>query len=193
MLNTTICTGIRLSTATVDVRRLVLIGCGLTRSNLAPHPFRFRPRGALLVAYQCCMDAGGEYLMVMASNIDVYTDTDASQQLCHFDYDRGKPGYPEAHLQIEGTAPALETWRDTADLSRVHFPTGHRRYRLILEDVIEFLIMEGFASPHDGWESAIAAGRADFARRQLSAAVLNDPETARAALAESDRRGSATA
>ncbi len=168
---------------------LVFVGCGLTRNNLAPSAFRFAPRGALLVAYQCRMDAGDEHLMVTASTIEVYADAGATRQLCHFDYDRDKQGYPEAHLQIVGTAPALAEWRDRSELDRIHFPTGHRRYRLILEDVIEFLVLEGFAAARDGWEEAVATGKAEFGRRQLAAAVLTDPQTARAALAEASRRG----
>jgi hypothetical protein len=69
--------------------------------------------------------------------------------VCHFDYERDKAGgYPEAHLQVPGQSGALAAMTsgpDKRSLDRLHFPVGGRRFRPILEDVIEFLIVEQLA------------------------------------------------
>jgi hypothetical protein len=51
-----------------------------------------------------------------------------------------------------------------------------------LEDVVEFLIVEGFAEGREGWLRALNRHRAGFHRIQLAAALRRDPETAQHAL-----------
>ena len=71
--------------------------------------------------------------------------------LVPFDYERGKSGYPEAHLQVYGESAALAAWKGTPksrQLARLHFPVRGRRYRPTLEDVVEFLIAKELAVPH---------------------------------------------
>lgn len=105
-----------------------------------------------------------------------------------FDYERNKRGYPEAHLQVYGQSAALAAWdagpSGKRGLERLHFPVGGRRYRPILEDVIEFLVTEQLADGREGWPDVIEAERREYRRIQLRAAIRRDPETARAAVAD---------
>ncbi len=142
-----------------------------------------RPRSWLDVQYKLRLDDAGDYLMVDTSFFGLYADDEEQSCLCHFDYERNKTsGYPEAHLQVYGQSTALNNWRGTLrtrELAKLDFPAGGRRYRTILEDVIEFMIVEQLADPCDGWEEVLAAERRDFQRLQLRAAIRRDPETAR--------------
>ena len=72
-------------------------------------------------------------------------------------------------------------------LHRLHFPAGGRRFRLTLEDVIEFLVAARLASGRQGWADVVAAEREEFYRIQLRAAVRRDPETARDVLRTLDQ------
>jgi hypothetical protein len=103
-----------------------------------------------------------------------------SSVLCRLDYDRGKQGYPESHLQIKGESAALAAWsgKPRRELERLHFPMGGRRYRPILEDFIEFLILEGLAEARPGWRDVLDAARVAYHRVQLRAAIRRDPWTA---------------
>lgn len=132
------------------------------------------------------MDSAGEYLMVDASNVSVYAADDDGKTLCRFDYERDKQGYPEAHLQIYGESAALAMWtgEPRRELDRLHFPTGGRRYRPALEDVIEFLIAEGLADGRPGWRDVLDAEREAYWRTQLRAAIRRDPWTALAAMGD---------
>jgi hypothetical protein len=186
LLNTTVCDGVMIAAVVAKPDR-VHVGCGLAPDVLVPPtPFpvrvgRRKPSCWLDVSYRLCLDRAG-YLMVMSSYFGVYANAVGSMCLCHFDYERDKPGYPEAHLQVHGESAALTAMRPDRDqrrLERLHFPSGGRRYRVILEDVIEFLVAEGFASPRRRWAEAIARERAEYEQIQLRAAVRADPETAR--------------
>jgi hypothetical protein len=132
------------------------------------------------------LDSSGEYLEVDKSFIGTYATDDAVTSLCHFDYERDKKGYPEAHLQINGESDALAAWsgKPRRELGRLHFPTGGRRYRPVLEDFVEFLIVEGLADGRRGWRDVLNAEREAYRRIQLRAAIRRDPWSALAALSE---------
>lgn len=49
-------------------------------------------------------------------------------------------------------------------MQRLHFPVGGRRFRPILEDVIEFLIAEKLAEPRARWADALGRERANYQR-----------------------------
>lgn len=132
------------------------------------------------------MDPEGEYLMVDASNVSVSAGDEDGETLCRFDYERDKQGYPEAHLQIYGESAALAAWSGNPrrQLDRLHLPTGGRRYRPALEDVIELLIVEGLADGRAGWQDVLNAEREAYWRIQLRAAIRRDPWTALAAVGD---------
>lgn len=195
VLNTTLCTGIKMSTLVSADRKVVNVGYGLSKTQVTtlPIPVRRgtrRPRCWLDVQYRLKLDEEATYLMVHSSFFGLYGDAETAMCLCHFDYERNKSdGYPEAHLQVDGESAALAGWTGsprTKELGRLHFPAGNRRYRTILEDVIEFMIVERLADPCEGWEQVIARERQEFQRLQLRAAIRRDPETAREMVRELD-------
>lgn len=192
LLNTTICTGVRIAAVISTDPNVILVGHGLTRSSLVPEPFpvqigQGKPACWLDVGYRLCLDEEARHLMVMASYFGIHAAGQERTPLCHFDYERGKSGYPEAHLQVSGESAALAAWEGDLSgrrgLDRLHFPMGGRRYRPILEDVIEFLVTEGLAGARDRWRDVIEAGRREYQQIQLRAAIRRDPQTARSAVA----------
>ena len=174
---------------------------GQSRSSYVPlrsasdHPVWLRIAGRLF------LDPAG-FLTVRASSFALAAG-DPPAELLHYDYERDKVAYPDAHIQVEAASGAwagllASSGRSAAGLGKIHLPVGGRRYRPAIEDLMETLILEDLVEPHPGWEKVIDAGRDDFRRRQLRAAIRNDPDTAAAALRllrydvdEPDRSGSA--
>jgi len=193
VLNTTICDGPTITAVVNRTRTEVRVGHGLTKKNpVETQRFRVRRGGGktwcwLNLSYRLCLDNEQQYLTVTSSFIGVYAADEDRSCLCHFDYERDKADYPEAHLQVFGDSLALAEWGGRAQdrgLHRLHFPVGGRRYRPILEDVIEFLVSEKLATAKDGWNDVVQEGRKTFQRLQLRAAIRRDPETARQMLVE---------
>lgn len=194
LLNTTICDGPTITAIVHPSRPEVYVGHGLTKISLESQRFRVR-RGTgktwcwLNLSFRLCLDDDQQYLTVRSSFIGIYAEDNDPSCLCHFDYERDKADYPEAHLQVFGDSQALETISPRAQergLHRLHFPVGGRRYRPCMEDVIEFLITEKLAPSRDGWQEVVRAGRENFRRMQLRAAIRNDSDTARQMLGELD-------
>ncbi len=127
------------------------------------------------------------YLTVKSS---AYTLSAVTQddELLHYDYERDKDDYPDAHLQVRAGSAAWDallaaSGKGTGSLHKIHLPVGGRRYRPALEDVLEALITEGIVEPRgSSWQRVIDAGREKFRERQLAAAVRRQPEIAAAAL-----------
>lgn len=192
LLNTTICDGVRISTVISEDPNLVLVGYGLAKPSLITEPFlvqigRRKANCSLDISYRLCLDDASQYLTVISSFFAVYANDAGRSCLCHFDYERDKAGgYPEAHLQVPGESAALQAMSGPAgkrSLDRLHFPVGGRRFRPILEDVIEFLIVEKLARPRDdNWKNALDREREAYYRIQVQAAIRRSPEIARQAL-----------
>jgi hypothetical protein len=93
----------------------------------------------------------------------VYLDAQMRHCFCRYDFERDKgDGFPESHLHVYGEttairAAAVETAAADKQLGDLHFPLGGRRFRPSLEDLIEFLIVEGFASAKPGHEDVLAS------------------------------------
>jgi hypothetical protein len=194
LLNGTVCDGITVQAYVYKPDHL-LVGHGLSKESLEVQPFRLRigpgrPHGWMEISYRLRLDDESQYLTVASSYVGIYADDADRSLLCHVDYERDKPhGYPEAHIQVEGTSAALAAWRLTNSaaappLRDLHFPVGGRRYRPALEDIIEFLIAEKLAAPRPGWESVLNTSRGDFRRLQLLAAIRRDLPTATQAVRE---------
>jgi hypothetical protein len=127
------------------------------------------------------------YLTVHSSSYQIATGAAADKELFRFDYERGKSPYAEAHLQVNADSPALRELMTALDkpravLHRLHLPVGGRRYRPALEDVLEFLIVEGVVTPLRGWEEVLHPSRDTFRQAQLRAAIWKEPDLAREAL-----------
>jgi hypothetical protein len=196
LLNATICDGIRIATVISADPNRVHVGHGLAKPSLITEPFsvrvgRRKSTCSLDVSFRLCLDDVSQYLTVVSSFFGVYANDPGHSCLCHFDYERDKAGgYPEAHLQVPGQSGALAAMISSPDkrsLDRLHFPVGGRRFRPILEDVIEFLIVEQLARPRDaGWKDVLDREREEYYRIQLQAAVRRSPDTARQALSSLD-------
>lgn len=195
LLNATVCDGVRLSAA-LQPNGAFLVSYKLSErdQNLGKAiPVTLGRKAAscyLGLSFRLVPDAEQSYLMVESSVIALYEDEDEAVELLHYDYERDKPhGYPEAHLQIEASSDAWaqmcrRAGRADRPLKRLHLPVGGRRYRPTVEDVVEFLVVEGLAEGRRGWKEAVESGRTAFQRRQTRAAVRRDPVAAQAVLRE---------
>lgn len=99
---------------------------------------------------------------------------DPATELFHYDYERDKDDYPDAHMQIRASSDAWDhvlaaSGIAPGSLHKLHLPVGGRRYRPALEDILEMLIVEGIVSPRPGWQKVIDDGREEFRGRQLAA------------------------
>jgi hypothetical protein len=194
LLNRTVTNGVTLPTVLVARDRCVT-GPGITKTDLRPKAVgltigRKPPTAYLRVIFTLEMDDEQRYLAATSSTVGVYADPDSKQMLCHYDYARNPThGYPDPHFQVSGTSQALHTIggqapNATANLRDLHFPVGGRRFRPTLEDVIEFLILEGIAVARDGWDDAVKDHRRRWHEKQLRAATRRDPHAAVEALRE---------
>ena len=185
LLNKTVCNGAVVKAAVVKDadESIMIVGTDLDDVYAArPVPLhidRKKPKCWLDAQFRCDLDDRG-FLRVLSSYFGIYAP-DAETPLCHYDYEREKEGYPAAHVQIDGTCSALGALpgpRTDKDLAKLHFPVGGRRYRPTLEDMVEFVVMEGFASGRRGWRKAVNDHRDRFHRIQLRAAVRRMPDVA---------------
>jgi hypothetical protein len=157
---------------------------------MIPLSIRKSPKLYLGMLFKIAPDDAGRYPMVRSSVMFLSPDDDpAGRVLLHYDYERDKDDYPEAHLQVCATSPAWEEaigryGRRGRPLERLHLPVGGRRFRPILEDLIEFLATEKLAELRSGWRTWVKRGRDDFAERQLRAAVRRNPDVAISILRE---------
>lgn len=190
LLNATITDGLRLSPVVAGGRKeLVFLGFKLTKDNLVAKeafPLNSFSRQSLFMSvyFRLELDPEGRYLTVGSSSFGVYESADVrsgSGALFRYEYERNKAdGYPEAHLHARcdwelGGVPARST----------HLPLGDRRYRPCLEDVVQYLIVEGACSPrNEQWRATLDVTRNEFHERQFRAAIRRSPDLARAALAE---------
>jgi hypothetical protein len=164
---------------------------------MIPLALKRKPRLYLGLFFRLGPDDARRYPMVQSSVMYLSPDADESRLLLHYDYERDKDGYPEAHLQVCASSEAWEevtsqAWdedargyvlRDRA-LERLHLPVGGRRFRPTVEDMIEFLVTEQLVERRDDWAEHVAVGRRNFEERQLRAAVRRNPDAALAILRE---------
>ena len=84
----------------------------------------------------------------------------------HYDFHREpRNEYPGAHFQVASSSDWLtelcERARISRPLGRFHFP-GSKRYRPTVEDVIDFLVVEGIARARDGWLDVVRLHREEW-------------------------------
>lgn len=142
----------------------------------------------LTIAYRVYLDGDG-YLTVEQSVYFLSTGPDSNHltELLHYDYERDKEGYPEAHIQVIASSEAWDavlasSGRPKAGVGKLHLPVGGRRFRPALEDLIEALINERILDGAPGWPRIVKEHRDEFRRLQLRAAIRRDPEVAALAL-----------
>lgn len=201
LLNRTVTDGMRLAAVVSDSRgTTVHVGRGIGRRDLnvksLPLTIGKRlPVAHLFVAYLLESDPEREHLAVVKSQYGIYRDGDSRQMLVHWDYQREpKNAYAAAHVQVNGECEHFDILTEQArnagrvspkrPLRDFHFPVGGRRFRPTLEDVVEFLAVEGLAEVRSDWATAVKEHRERWEERQLRAAVRRFPEIALAQLRE---------
>ncbi|WP_245242153.1 hypothetical protein [Streptomyces sp. NEAU-H3] len=136
-----------------------------------------RPNLWMEVSFQLRFDDEREYLAVQQSFVGVFKGRESKEGLFHYDYERRKgDGYPDAHLQVYGSSAAWEEALPGRPLTKLHFPMGGTRFRPCVEDVVEFLIVEGVVNPRRGWKEVLNTSRNRFQENQLKAAMRRNPQ-----------------
>lgn len=185
LLNATVTTGVRLGSVTRYAhqweRVTGYIGYHVTGGLLEPDDLLPAGHAFLAVSYTLDLDDEG-YALVRKSRFAIYGQADDAQPFVRFEYERDAEKYPVAHIQVHGESEALgklnEKSGQSKALSKLHLPVGGKRYRPTLEDVIQFLIEEGYAEERMGYQEAIKETLEPYFARQLGAAVRRDPVTA---------------
>ena len=183
LLNATVCDGAYLGVIERPDGSVVL-GTELRKLGRAK-PVRLRAVGTvplwLTVHMRTTLDPDG-YLVTQEST---YTFSKGHEpvELLHYDYERDKTGFPDAHVQIVGNSAdwddvLVASGRPRGGLGKLHLTAGGRRYRPSLEDLVEMLIDENFLRPKPGSRERLAVSREAFQRRQLRAAIRRDPDAA---------------
>jgi hypothetical protein len=189
LLNRTAASGVLL-TALIDHRNgICRVGKGLSRDNLNVEPVELLSgaKGAsvfLFASHRLVWDQEQQYLASYDSAFRLYADADFLEPLLRYEYVRDNSPHPEAHIHVHAewtcTAPML----GTSPPRKLHLPVGGRRFRPSLEDLIEFLINEGFTAGKPAWQQAIADHREEWMALQLKAAVRRSPGIALEVLRE---------
>lgn len=157
------------------------------------------PRLQLTVSYNCVWDRAAEFLAVDKANIAVRA-INVGEPLFRYEFLR-KPtgGLPCAHLHVHARRDALthlmvlsgegsqrgkrrkeavHRLGGVPRMSELHFPLGGIRFRPCVEDVLHMLVDEfGVGTPDNALE-VLAAGREEWRRTQLRAAVRDCPQAA---------------
>jgi hypothetical protein len=184
LLNGTVCDGAYIGVIEAPGGRVVL-GTELRKVGQRALPTPLRTSGNvplwLTVHMRTSLDPQG-YLVTQASTYALSKGREPVE-LLHYDYERDKRRYPDAHVQIVGDSADWDdvlaaSGRPRGGLSKLHLTVGGRRYRPSLEDLIEMLIDEGFVDARPGSRELLGASRERFQRRQLRAAIRRDPEAA---------------
>lgn len=165
------------------------IGTRLSREDLQSDmvPMRTRARTKIWLDISSIWYLNDEgHLTAMSTYWGVALGDDRVS-LMHYDYERDKEIYTEAHLQMHGSHPLLEQMlrevgRAGDRLSSLHFPVGGRRLRPSIEDVLEGLAAERLVEGRKGWEKVLKDSRREYRKIQIAAVVRSNQETAAAAL-----------
>jgi hypothetical protein len=175
----------------------VTVGTRLERGKSRPVRMRSGAPGGISIDVSCQLtfdEDEGLFLTVKKSYCGVYLGAEAEDILLHYDFERDKERYTEAHLQVCARHEGLESFRRAQGrkdgLAKIHLPVGGRRLRLAIEDLVECLIVEGLVTPKAGWEPVLDRTRDEYRVRQLSAAIRRSPGTA---IEELERLGYAVA
>ncbi len=188
LLNRTVCDNARVVARVGPDKALV----GTQLDGLMSRPVRMRSaaRTSIWLDVQCRLVLDGDegrFLTMEASYCGVKFG-DGSDPLFHYDFERDKERYTEAHIQVCASHPTFESFltelgrKGVSGLSKIHLPVGGRRFRPALEDVLECLIIEGLVEAQDGWERLIDKTRRAYRQRQIAAVVRRNIGTAQAEL-----------
>jgi hypothetical protein len=183
-LNATVCDGAYVGLLQRPGDGDIVLGTELRKIGRA-QPVRLRARGDLplwlTVHMRMSLDPVG-YLVTQEST---YTFSKGFEriELLHYDYERDKTGYPDAHVQIVASSEhwddvLIAAGRNRGGLGKLHLTVGGRRFRPSIEDVIDMLIAERLLEPKPHAQERLDEARDGFRRRQLRAAIRRDPDAA---------------
>jgi hypothetical protein len=158
---------------TAEIALLAKCDDGSTRGELA----------TLRANYKLCLDSYGKHLAVEHSTLELKSTLERAP-IIRWDYDRDAHSKPHSHVQItahRGAASHIlsQVGHSTPhSFESLHIPMGSERFRVCIEDVIEFLIADcGFGAGPD-WRQVLTNGRAKWRRLQTRAAVRDSPSEA---------------
>lgn len=191
ILNTTVTTGISLNVVLRPQDRQQVVGWlgyQVTKEDLAgrPIPLTFTdaaPAAYLWLGQTLMVEEQTNHLVTRSARVALCLDSEGEEQLFRYDYNREPQNdYPSAHLQLYGLS---ERWPEFCQrrgfrlpTDRIHFPVGGKRFRPSLEDIVEFLIVEGFVSAQPGWKEGLAESRPHWEAVQVMASVRAQPHKA---------------
>jgi hypothetical protein len=186
LVNRTVTTGTRFS-AVIPRPGTCVVGIGVTPKRWdTPRVFPLKlragaPSGYMFVAYTLGLDDNEERrLTVTTSTVAFRAAPERRQTLVHYDREPDN-AYPNPHVQVIGESAVLadiggRNPNAKPELSDIHFPVGDRRFRPTLEDVIEMLVVEGFAAAHPGWRDAVERHRHKWREVQVKATAHEHPD-----------------
>lgn len=159
------------------------MGTALDRAGRA-RPVQLRALGRvspwLSVFARVYLDSEG-HLTVHQSVYSLTAGPTGSSDILHYDFDRKKTDYAEAHLQFSGFNDALtdlliDAGRPKVGIERLHLPVGGRRFRPSVEDVVEFLIDERLVDAKPDARAVLERSRTKYHHAQLRAAVRSQSD-----------------
>jgi hypothetical protein len=186
LLGQTVCDFAKVDGRILSGGNQAIVGTNL--QDLGSRPIRIRssadvPLWIDVVAY-LMLDEDESRFLTVRSSVCGLSVGDPAESVLHYDFERNKARYTEAHLQVNGRHQALERMlsqlgrKEVDALAKIHLPVGGRRFRPALEDVLECLVDEGLAIPKTGWREVLDTSRRDYRRKQISAVVRRNPGTA---------------
>lgn len=142
------------------------------------------PRYELRVESKCMWDSSGAFLAVDESDFKVAL-YGQGEPIVRVHYRRSR-SWGQSHVHVHAESAALGYGLADTVLTRppktqvLHVPTGDRRFRPCLEDVVEFLVNDLHVDTKPGWQQRVNDGRARWLRIQLLAAmrdaIRTDPD-----------------
>ncbi|MET7400417.1 hypothetical protein ABZS66_43715 [Dactylosporangium sp. NPDC005572] len=186
LLNRTVCDFAKVDGRILPIGSQSIVGTNL--EDFTSRPVRLRsladtPLWLDVSAYLMLDEDEGQFLTVRSS-VCALLVSDPPEDVLHYDYQREKERYTEAHVQVHARHTALEQLlgelgrKEVDALAKIHLPVGGRRFRPALEDLLECLIDEGVVEPHDGWYEELQNSRLEYRFKQVAAAVRRNQGTA---------------
>ncbi len=185
LLNKTVTDGVRLKVLLND-RQQAVVGYEVNQLKPSGAPVPLRLRGAkekfaLWVIFTFDLDPSSGKLRTVKNHFELQ-HADA-EMIISYDYNREPTNkYSDPHIHLPGKARAIKRMlkvigREKDKIEDLHFPVGSALFRLCLEDLIEFLILEGIVPGRPGWEVALKDSRDAFHKIQAGAVAREWPET----------------
>gem|GEM_PF-766457 len=186
LLNNTVCDSATIAARIAPDQHHAIVGTQLTGITAQPVRMRSAAASPIWLDVMCRLNLDedeGTFLTIQASVCSLLVG-DEKIELLHYDYERNKARYTEAHIQVNARHEAFE--RHLAEtrkkgingLNKIHLPVGGRRFRPALEDLLECLIVEDLVAPKNDWETTLNQSRDRYRRKQAAAVVRRDPTCA---------------